>query len=49
MNGAAMTELIRDFLSPALFYKRLADIDIDFFCGVPDSLLKGSVWRQRHV
>ncbi|KAK2189303.1 hypothetical protein NP493_109g02008 [Ridgeia piscesae] len=40
MNGAAMTELIRDFLSPALFYKRLADIDIDFFCGVPDSLLK---------
>ncbi|KAI0222735.1 hypothetical protein LSAT2_026019 [Lamellibrachia satsuma] len=39
-NGAAMTELIRDFLSPAMFYERLADINIDYFCGVPDSLLK---------
>jgi hypothetical protein len=36
-----MTELIRDFLDPADFYKAVQAIDIDFFCGVPDSLLKG--------
>lgn len=37
-----MTELIRDFLDPAEFYKSVKTIaDIDFYCGVPDSLLKG--------
>jgi hypothetical protein len=36
-----MTELIRDFLDPADFYQSIRNIGIDFFCGVPDSLLKG--------
>ena len=37
-----MTELIRDFLDPAEFYKSVKTIGgIEFFCGVPDSLLKG--------
>lgn len=37
-----MTELIRDFLDPAEFFKSVQSIsEIDFFCGVPDSLLKG--------
>ena len=37
-----MTELIRDFLDPAEFYKSAKNVGgIDFFCGVPDSLLKG--------
>ncbi|KAL3842621.1 hypothetical protein ACJMK2_020614 [Sinanodonta woodiana] len=35
-----MTELVRDFLDPAEFYKLLRGIGVDFFCGVPDSLLK---------
>ena len=37
-----MTELVRDFLDPAEFYNSVKKIaDIDYFCGVPDSLLKG--------
>lgn len=36
-----MTELVRDFLDPADFYKALHNIGIEYFCGVPDSLLKG--------
>ncbi len=36
-----MLELVRDFLDPAEMYKALRGIGIDFFCGVPDSLLKG--------
>jgi len=37
-----MTELIRDFLDPAEFYKSVKTIGgIEYFCGVPDSLLKG--------
>lgn len=37
-----MTELIRDFLDPAEFYHAVRKIGgIEFFCGVPDSLLKG--------
>jgi hypothetical protein len=36
-----MTELVRDFLDPANFYQSLKKIGIDFYCGVPDSLLKG--------
>lgn len=36
-----MTELIRDFLDPADFFKSVQKIaGIDYFCGVPDSLLK---------
>ncbi|CAI9730263.1 phosphonopyruvate decarboxylase-like [Octopus vulgaris] len=35
-----MTELVRDFLDPADFYKALHNIGIEYFCGVPDSLLK---------
>ena len=37
-----MTELIRDFLDPAEFFKAVQRIGgIEHFCGVPDSLLKG--------
>lgn len=36
-----MTELIRDFLDPAEFYQAVQNIGVNFFCGVPDSLLKG--------
>ncbi len=36
-----MTELVRDFLEPADFYKAVKEIGIDFYTGVPDSLLKG--------
>lgn len=37
-----MTELIRDFLDPADFFNSVKTVaGIDFFCGVPDSLLKG--------
>ncbi|XP_013388475.1 uncharacterized protein LOC106157387, partial [Lingula anatina] len=35
-----MTELVRDFLDPAQFYQAVKNIGVDFFCGVPDSLLK---------
>ncbi len=36
-----MTELIRDFLDPVEFFKSLKrTANVDFFCGVPDSLLK---------
>ena len=42
-----MTELIRDFLDPAEFYKSVKTIGgIDYFCGVPDSLLKGIVSKE---
>jgi phosphonopyruvate decarboxylase len=34
------TELVRDFLNPETFYRSVKNIGIDFFCGVPDSLLK---------
>lgn len=34
------TELVRDFLDPKDFYESLKIHGIDFFCGVPDSLLK---------
>ena len=36
-----MLELVRDFLDPAEMYKAIRNIGVDFFCGVPDSLLKG--------
>ncbi|CAF5041716.1 unnamed protein product [Rotaria sp. Silwood1] len=36
-----MPELVRDFLDPAKFYQQIKTIcGINFFCGVPDSLLK---------
>ncbi|CAD5126187.1 DgyrCDS14358 [Dimorphilus gyrociliatus] len=34
------TELVRDFLAPADFYTLLKKYGMDFYCGVPDSLLK---------
>eukprot|EP01135_Chromosphaera_perkinsii_P010635 Nk52_evm35s2192 gene=Nk52_evmTU35s2192 len=34
------TELVRDFLDPAEFYGAIKRNNIDFFTGVPDSLLK---------
>ena len=37
----AMTELEKDTLSPNVFYNLLHKVGVDFFCGVPDSLLKG--------
>ncbi|XP_037091486.1 phosphonopyruvate decarboxylase-like [Pollicipes pollicipes] len=51
-----MSELVRDFLAPADFHRALVDVGIDFFCGVPDSLLKdfcayitASVAESHHV
>lgn len=51
-----MTELVRDFLDPADFYRAVKNIGIEFFCGVPDSLLKDfcayvttSVPKSNHV
>lgn len=36
-----MPELVRDFLDPAEFYQQVKAVcGIDFYCGVPDSLLK---------
>jgi hypothetical protein len=39
-----MSELIRDFIEPSEFYDSLKNKGIDFFCGVPDSLLKGFIF-----
>ncbi|XP_052234544.1 phosphonopyruvate decarboxylase-like isoform X4 [Dreissena polymorpha] len=39
-EAGELTELVRDFLDPATFFNQLRGIDINFFCGVPDSLLK---------
>ncbi len=37
-----MPELVRDFLDPAEFFQQVKNIcGIGFYCGVPDSLLKG--------
>ena len=39
--STANTELVRDFLDPAAFYRYLVEEkEVDFFVGVPDSLLK---------
>ncbi|CAE1283431.1 E4.1.1.82 [Acanthosepion pharaonis] len=55
-EAGMLTELVRDFLNPAEFYKIMQKIGIDFFCGVPDSLLKDfcayitdNTPRQKHV
>ncbi|XP_064602854.1 phosphonopyruvate decarboxylase-like [Liolophura sinensis] len=39
-EAGELTELIRDFLDPAEFYRAVRGSGIEFFCGVPDSLLK---------
>jgi len=43
LEASQMTELIRDFLDPGDFYRAVCNIGITFFCGVPDSLLKGNI------
>ncbi|KAJ9579328.1 hypothetical protein L9F63_024564, partial [Diploptera punctata] len=40
LEAGHMTELVRDFLDPGDFYRAIRNIGINFFCGVPDSLLK---------
>ena len=45
-DAGELTELVRDFLDPAIFYNQLQAKGINFFCGVPDSLLKGMPWCQ---
>lgn len=40
---AEFTELVRDFLNPEEFYNACNGVGIDYFTGVPDSLLKGLV------
>ncbi|XP_069694195.1 phosphonopyruvate decarboxylase-like isoform X2 [Periplaneta americana] len=40
LEAGHMTELVRDFLDPKEFHRAIKDIGIQFFCGVPDSLLK---------
>jgi len=40
LDAGQMTELVRDFLHPGDFYRAIRNIGINFFCGVPDSLLK---------
>lgn len=44
-----MTELVRDFLDPGDFYRAVHDIGISFFCGVPDSLLKGNILTKKNT
>lgn len=39
-EAGSYTELVRDFLAPADFHQSVRKHGIDFFCGVPDSLLK---------
>jgi len=39
-EAGASTELVRDFLDPRDFHDAVRKSGIDFFCGVPDSLLK---------
>lgn len=56
-EAGEMTELIRDFLDPAEFYQDVKKMGgIDFFCGVPDSLLKdfcgyvtASTKKENHI
>ncbi|KAM7449859.1 hypothetical protein ABFA07_002238 [Porites harrisoni] len=39
-DAGQFTELVRDFLNPKDFYNALCMHGMDYFCGVPDSLLK---------
>jgi hypothetical protein len=43
LEAGHMTELVRYFLDPGDFYRAVRNIGINFFCGVPDSLLKGKI------
>jgi len=47
LDAGQMTELVRDFLHPGDFYRAVRNIGINFFCGVPDSLLKGNIQNKR--
>ena len=42
---AEFTELVRDFLNPAEFYNSCLGVGVDYFTGVPDSLLKGKILK----
>lgn len=46
LEAGQMTELVRDFLDPGDFYRAVRNIGISFFCGVPDSLLKGNIQNK---
>lgn len=39
-EAGQFTELVRDFLDPKDFYNSIRAHNMEFFCGVPDSLLK---------
>ncbi|KAK3713155.1 hypothetical protein QZH41_010049 [Actinostola sp. cb2023] len=39
-EAGQFTELVRDFLNPKEFYDSIRAHNMEFFCGVPDSLLK---------
>ena len=39
-SGGSYTELVRDFLEPSEYFDVLAKNRFNFFCGVPDSILK---------
>ena len=39
-EGNPLTETVRDFLDPADFYNTLKKRGMEFYTGVPDSLLK---------
>jgi hypothetical protein len=43
---AEFTELVRDFLNPAEFYNSCLGVGVDYFTGVPDSLLKGKITQS---
>lgn len=47
LEAGQMTELVRDFLDPGDFYRAVRNIGISFFCGVPDSLLKGNFQNEQ--
>jgi len=55
-EAGSYTELVRDFLDPAEFHSAVKKEGIDFFCGVPDSLLKdycayvtANESREKHI
>lgn len=55
-EAGSYTELVRDFLDPREFHSAVKKEGIDFFCGVPDSLLKdycayvtANEPREKHV
>lgn len=55
-DAGSFTELVRDFLDPKEFHDAVQKQGINFFCGVPDSLLKdycayvtSTVSKQNHI